>query len=58
MELTFKIKRKKAEIFQGLYPLNPHKGSSMNPLRSLEHLEIDRTYILNYLAIFFHETEH
>ena len=35
--LSFRCK--KAKIFQELYPLNPHQGSTLNRLQSLQHLE-------------------
>ena len=30
---------KKAKIFQELYPVNPNQGSTINPVRSLQHLK-------------------
>ena len=33
------FRSKKAKIFQELYPLNPHQGSTLNRLQSLQHLE-------------------
>ena len=32
------FRSKKAKVFQGLWAVNPHQGSTMNQLQSLDHL--------------------